>query len=69
MAYISDTQFSPPNCALLGAAMTAGVMAIAAQKGYQVAVLLSTPAGLSLYKKLGFVEVCNIKMYIRAPTA
>lgn len=47
--------------------MTAAVMQIAVQKGYQVAVLLSTPAGLPLYKRLGFIEMCSVCMFVWTP--
>lgn len=42
--------------------MTLGLMRLAAARGYRVATLLSTPAGLPLYQRLGFRKICDIRM-------
>lgn len=47
---------------LSGSAMTLGLMRLAAARGYRVATLLSTPAGLPLYQRLGFRKICDIRM-------
>ena len=50
----------------VGRAMTLAAMREVAALGFDTAVLWSTPAGLPVYKKLGFVERCRVPTYLAA---
>jgi GNAT superfamily N-acetyltransferase len=46
-----------------GTAMTLTAAHAGLKLGYRVGVLLATPAGYPLYRRLGFEEVCHIDVY------
>lgn len=50
----------------LGSAMTAALMAEGAARGASTAVLWSSAAGMSCYRRLGFEERCRMTLYTRA---
>jgi ribosomal protein S18 acetylase RimI-like enzyme len=51
----------------LGAAVTRAAMAAARERGCRTAILHASTAGASLYRSLGFVDVCAIGQHIWAP--
>jgi GNAT superfamily N-acetyltransferase len=51
----------------LGAHATAQAVREARQLGYRVGVLQSSPAGHSVYLKLGFLDLAEIPMFVRMP--
>lgn len=51
----------------IGQLMTEAVMKIGGDKGYQYAVLQSSPMGESLYKKMGYETIAPIRQYIWLP--
>lgn len=48
----------------IGRAMTLAAMRDVAGMGYETAILWSTPAGMPVYRKLGFVEHCRVPTYL-----
>ncbi|WP_329002493.1 GNAT family N-acetyltransferase [Kribbella sp. NBC_00709] len=52
----------------IGAAITYGALRGALEAGAEYAVLGSSPAGRSVYERLGFREYCTIELYEWAPT-
>ena len=51
----------------IGAAITRAAIAEAAASGYRMAILHSSEVGASMYRALGFGEVCSIGQYVWAP--
>lgn len=51
----------------LGAHATAQALRAARQLGYRVGVLQSSPAGHSIYRKLGFQDFGEVPMFVRMP--
>ena len=51
----------------LGAHATAQALREARQLGYRVGVLQSSPAGHSVYRKLGFEDLGEVPMFVRMP--
>lgn len=51
----------------LGAHLTAEPLRRAAAEGWAVGVLQSSPAGLPVYRRLGFQELAEVSMYLRMP--
>lgn len=51
----------------IGAAMTIAALRAAQSHGYQVGILHAEPAGLSLYRRLGFREYCALHPYLWSP--
>jgi GNAT superfamily N-acetyltransferase len=51
----------------LGSAMTVACLDAARAEGYRVAILWASPAGLPVYRRLGFAEYCTIGTYIWSP--
>ena len=51
----------------LGAHATAQALREARQLGYRVGVLQSSPAGHSVYRKLGFQDLGEVPMFVRMP--
>ena len=47
----------------IGAAITHAALSDAYRAGYRVAVLCSSDMGRSVYRRLGFVEYCSIRLY------
>ena len=52
----------------LAAHITAETLRVAHQIGYRVGVLQSSPAGHSVYQRLGFRDVGAVPMFIRMQT-
>lgn len=52
-----------------GYAVTAGLLDLASDAGAEHAILHSTEAGFPLYRRLGFVEVCQTPLYLWTPPA
>jgi GNAT superfamily N-acetyltransferase len=52
----------------IGYAVTATLMELARQRGCDRAVLHSSPDGLPVYERLGFVEVCEVPQYLWMPS-
>ncbi|MFO1397791.1 MAG: GNAT family N-acetyltransferase [Burkholderiales bacterium] len=50
----------------IGAHLTAEPLRIAQQQGYRVGVLQSSPMGHAVYRGLGFADVGNVPMFVRA---
>lgn len=50
----------------LGAHATAEALRLVRDLGYRVGVLQSTPAGHSVYRKLGFTDVGEVALYMKA---
>jgi GNAT superfamily N-acetyltransferase len=48
----------------LGTALTVAPLRDARQAGYRVATLQASEMGYPIYRKLGFQEVCQFKMYL-----
>lgn len=48
----------------IGRSMTLAAMRDVAALGYGTAILWSTPAGLPVYRRLGFVEQCRVPTYL-----
>ena len=48
----------------IGRAITLAAMHEAAALGYETAILWSTPAGLPVYRRLGFQERCRVPTYL-----
>ena len=53
----------------LGTALTRHVMEEGRRRGFETGVLQASAMGCSVYKKLGFREVCHIDEYLLAPGA
>lgn len=51
----------------LGAHVTAQPLRLAHRLGYRVGVLQSSAAGHSVYRRLGFVDVADVPLYVRMP--
>ncbi len=51
----------------LGAHLTAEPLRMVRELGYRVGVLQSSPAGHSVYRKLGFADVGDVLLYMRVP--
>jgi ribosomal protein S18 acetylase RimI-like enzyme len=51
----------------IGAAMTLAPLRAARSRGYQIGILHAEPAGLSLYRRLGFREYCTLHPYLWSP--
>lgn len=51
----------------LGAHATAEALRIARQLGYRVGILQSSPAGHSIYRRLGFADFGTVPMFVRMP--
>ena len=51
----------------IGGAITRAAIADAAASGYRVAILHSSELGASMYRALGFTEVCAVGQYVWAP--
>lgn len=51
----------------LGAAVTRAAAAAAIARGYRMAILHASAAGLGMYRALGFEDVCPIGQYVWAP--
>jgi ribosomal protein S18 acetylase RimI-like enzyme len=51
----------------LGAHATAEPLRLARKLGFCAGVLQSSPAGHSLYRKLGFVAVGEVPLYVKMP--
>jgi GNAT superfamily N-acetyltransferase len=51
----------------IGAAITRAAIADAAAGGYRVAILHSSELGASMYRALGFTDVCAVGQYVWAP--
>ena len=51
----------------IGAAMTLAPLRAARSCGYQIGILHAEPAGLSLYRRLGFREYCTLHPYLWSP--
>jgi GNAT superfamily N-acetyltransferase len=51
----------------IGAAMTAFPLLEARARGYRVGALQATAMGLSVYRRLGFREVCEYRCYAQPP--
>ena len=51
----------------LGAHATAEPLRLVRKLGYRVGVLQSSPAGHSVYRKLGFSDVGEVPLYVRMP--
>ncbi len=47
----------------IGAALTLAALELGRELGYQVGVLQSSQQGYSVYKRLGFAEVCRIDLF------
>jgi predicted acetyltransferase len=52
----------------LAACVTVATLHRSRELGYRVGVLQSSPAGYSIYKRLGFAEFGNVDLYERAPS-
>lgn len=52
----------------LGAYSTAAPLRRARALGYRVGVLQSSPAGHAVYRRLGFVDVGTVPLFVRIPT-
>lgn len=50
-----------------GYAVTAGLLDVALEAGCTHAILHSSEAGFALYRRLGFVEVCQTPQYVWSP--
>lgn len=48
----------------IGRAITLAAMRDVAARGFDIAILWSTPAGLPVYRRLGFVEQCRVPTYL-----
>ena len=51
----------------LGAHATAEPLRLIRERGYGVGVLQSSPAGHTLYRKLGFADVGEVPLYVKMP--
>ncbi len=51
----------------IGAAMTLAPLCDARSRGYHIGILHAEPAGLSLYRRLGFREYCTLHPYLWSP--
>jgi ribosomal protein S18 acetylase RimI-like enzyme len=51
----------------IGAAMTLAPLRAAQSRGYQIGVLHAEPAGLSVYRRVGFREYCTLHPYLWSP--
>jgi GNAT superfamily N-acetyltransferase len=51
----------------IGYALTATLMELARERGCDHAILHSSPDGLPVYERLGFVEVCQVPQYLWLP--
>lgn len=51
----------------IGAAMTRAPLRDARFRGYHIGILHAEPAGLSLYRRLGFREYCTLHPYLWSP--
>ena len=51
----------------LGAHATAEPLRLVRELGYGVGVLQSSPAGHSVYRKLGFADVGEVPLYVKMP--
>lgn len=50
----------------IGAALSLAALREARDRGYRMAVLESSPLGYSMYRRLGFREICRLRSYILA---
>jgi GNAT superfamily N-acetyltransferase len=53
----------------IGAAMTLAPLRAARSAGYQMGILQAEPAGLGVYRRLGFREYCTLHPYLWSPGA
>jgi GNAT superfamily N-acetyltransferase len=53
----------------IGAAMTLAPLRAARSAGYQMGILHAEPAGLSVYRRLGFRQYCTLHPYLWSPEA
>ena len=53
----------------IAAAMTRTALAAAASAGYRRAILHSSPLGAGVYRRIGFIDVCDIGQYVWIPEA
>ena len=53
----------------IGAAMTLAPLRDARLQGYHIGILHAEPAGLSLYRQLGFREYCTLHPYLWSPVS
>lgn len=53
----------------IGAAMTLAPLRDARLRGYHIGILHAEPAGLSLYRQLGFREYCTLHPYLWSPVS
>ena len=51
----------------IGTAMTLHAMRTARRAGYRIAVLTASPMGISIYRRLGFIQCCVISTYAWTP--
>jgi GNAT superfamily N-acetyltransferase len=51
----------------IGTAMTMHALRLAREEGYRIAVLTASPMGISIYRRLGFQECCQVSTYAWDP--
>jgi ribosomal protein S18 acetylase RimI-like enzyme len=52
----------------IGTAMAVAACRFACERGYRAAVLTSMPAGQSVYRRIGFEEICKMSLYYYSKT-
>jgi GNAT superfamily N-acetyltransferase len=51
----------------IGSAISLAPLLVARSLGYNISILQSSPAGYSIYRKIGFHECCQLQTYLWAP--